>query len=93
VGGPGARGGRRVAAREAQRADIVATIAGQAQRRALEVAGWGMDRAWPQGRLREAWVVVRYGPGDAAQHGAAAAGRLGPEDRARLQRAVRRFAR
>lgn len=44
----------RVAAREAQREDIVATIAAQAQRRALEMAGWGMDRAWPEGRLREA---------------------------------------
>ena len=83
----------RVAAREAEREDIVATIAAQAQRRALEVAGWGMDRAWSEGRLREAWVVARYGPGGAAQHGAAAAGRLRPEDCARLRRAVGRFAR
>ena len=83
----------RVAAREAQREAIVATIAAQARRRALEVAGWGMDRVWPEGRLREAWVVARYGPGGAARHGAAAAGRLGPEDRARLGRAVGRFAR
>jgi hypothetical protein len=83
----------RVAAREAQRQDIVATIAAQARRRALEVAGWGMDRAWPDGRLREAWVVARHGPHGAAQHGAVAAGRLRPEDRARLERAVRRYAR
>ena len=83
----------RVAAREAEREAIVATIAAQARRRALEVAGWGIDRAWPEGRLREAWVVARYGPDGAARHGAAAAGRLRPEDRARLGRAVRRFAR
>ena len=83
----------RVAVRETQREDIVATIAAQARRRALDVAGWGIDRAWPEGRLREAWVVARHGPGGAAQRGAAAAGRLRPEDRARLRRAVGRFAR
>jgi hypothetical protein len=83
----------RVATREAQRQDILAVIAGQAQRRALEVASWGLDRSWPEARLREAWVVARYGPGGAAQHGAAAAGRLPPEDRARLERAARRYAR
>ena len=83
----------RVAAREAQRRDILTTIAAQAQRRALEVAGWGLERAWPEGRLREAWVVARYGPTGAAQHGAAAAGRLRPEDRATLERAAGRYSR
>jgi hypothetical protein len=69
----------RVAAREARRQGILATIAAQARRRALEVAGWGLERAWPEGRLREAWVVARHGPHGAAQHGAAAAGHLRPE--------------
>ena len=83
----------RVAVREAQRRDVLAVIAAQARDRALEVAGWGPERLWPEGRLREAWVVARHGPDGAAQHGAVAAGRLRPEDRARLERAVRRYAR
>ena len=51
----------RVAARLAARQPVWDLIACQAQRRAAEVASWTLDRGWPQGRLREAWVVWRYG--------------------------------
>jgi hypothetical protein len=44
-------------------------------------------------RWREAWLLPAMGSDGAAQHGAVAAGRLRPEDRARLERAVRRYAR
>lgn len=48
----------------------------QAENRALEVASWGLGREWPVERLREAWVVARRGPGEAAMRGPARAGRL-----------------
>jgi hypothetical protein len=83
----------RVKAREAQRAPVLAAIAKDAQARAVEVAGWGMDRAWPSSRLREAWVVARLGAMTAADSGPAGAGPLYPEDYARLRRAVARYER
>jgi hypothetical protein len=83
----------RVKARQAQRAPVLAAIAAGAQTRAAEVAGWGIDRAWPPARLREAWVVARYGAAAAADGGPAAAGPLYGEDYARLRRAVARYER
>jgi len=83
----------RVAARSAQREPLLQDIAVGAERRAVELAGWGLDRAWPVGRLREAWVVARYGSRAAAEYGAGAAGPLYPDDHARLRRAVARYER
>jgi hypothetical protein len=83
----------RVRQREAERRPVLETIASQAQTRALEVAGWGLERAWPFSRLREAWVVARYGAMAAANSGAAGAGPLYPDDYARLRRAVARYER
>jgi hypothetical protein len=83
----------RVMAREAQRRPVLEAIAGQAAGRAVEVAEWGLGRAWAFGRLREAWVVARYGPTAAANCGAAGAGPLCGEDYARLRRAVARYER
>ncbi len=83
----------RVRAREAQRAPVLAAIAKDAQARAVEVAGWGLERAWPSSRLREAWVVARYGAATAADSGPAAAGLLYPEDYTRLRRAAARYER
>jgi len=81
----------RVRRREAERAGVLGEIAGQCERRAREVAQWGPERAWPAGRLREAWVVARSGAAAAADHGPTAAGVLLAEDHQRLRRAVARW--
>jgi hypothetical protein len=83
----------RVRAREAQRRPVLEAIAAQAVRRAAEVAGWGLERSWPLGRLREAWVVARWGALTAADRGPSRAGPLYGEDYARLRRAVARYER
>ena len=83
----------RVREREEQRRPVLEAIAGQATARALEVASWGLDRAWPASRLREAWMVARYGAMAAANSGPAGAGPLHPDDYARLRRAVARYER
>ena len=83
----------RVQAREAQRRPVLEAIAGQAAGRALEVASWGLSRSWPVGRLREAWVVARWGALAAADGGPSRAGPLYGEDYARLRRAVARYER
>jgi hypothetical protein len=81
----------RVAARQAARAPVLTLIAAQAQQRAFEVGGWGLERSWSFSRLREAWVVARYGQNVAAESGAGGAGPLYGEDYARLRRAVARY--
>ena len=78
---------------EAERRPVLEAIAGQAAAPAIEVASWGLDRAWAFSRLREAWVVARYGAMAAANSGAAGAGPLHPDDYARLRRAVARYQR
>lgn len=83
----------RVRAREAERRPVLEAIAVRAARRAVEVAGWGLERSWPLSRLREAWVVVRWGPLAAADGGPSRAGPLYGEDHARLRRAVARYER
>jgi hypothetical protein len=83
----------RVAARLAAREPVWDMIAVQAQRRATDVAGWTLDRGWPLGRLREAWVVWRYGSMCAAELGGAPAGRLELDDLERLRRALGRYER
>jgi hypothetical protein len=83
----------RVREREVQRRPVLEAIADQANARALELAGWGLDRGWPFSRLREAWVVARYGATAAADSGPAGAGPLYPDDYARLRRAVARYER
>jgi hypothetical protein len=83
----------RVAARAALRAPVLEVIAAQAAGRAVQVAGWGLGRGWAVGRVREAWVVWRYGAWSAAEHGAAMAGPLQAEDPERLRRAVARYER
>jgi len=83
----------RVREREAHRAPVVELIASQASARTVELAGWGLERCWPFSRLREAWVVARYGSAAAAESGPSGAGALGGEDYARLRRAVARYER
>jgi hypothetical protein len=84
---------QRVAARLTDRQAVWDLIAVQAQRRATDVASWGLDRGWPVGRLREAWVLWRYGSQCAAELGAAPAGPLQADDPQRLRRAVARYER
>ncbi|MGO9955559.1 MAG: hypothetical protein ACLP50_06180 [Solirubrobacteraceae bacterium] len=72
---------------------MIAAIARQANARTAEVAAWTLDRHWPQSRLRQAWVVARYGALAAADSGPAAAGPLEPEQYVRLRRAVARWER
>jgi len=92
----------RVAARRA----LVELRERQATQRAFELASWTLDRHWPVGRLREAWVVARHGAGEAALHGGRAAGpvvretpppqmvrRPGRDDYLTLRRAVARYER
>jgi hypothetical protein len=83
----------RVRERELQRRPVLEAIAGQARERAAELAGWGLERSWPFGRLREAWVVARNGPTAAANSGPAGSGPLYPDDYTRLRRAVARYER
>jgi hypothetical protein len=83
----------RVAARLAVRRPVWDMIAAQAARRAADVASWSLGRGWPVGRLREAWVVWRYGSLCAGELGAAPAGRLEPDDPERLRRALGRYER
>jgi hypothetical protein len=83
----------RVRKREAQRRPVLESIAAQAAARAIEVAGWSLDRAWPFSRLREAWVVARYGAMATANSGPGGAGPLYPEDYVQLRRAVARYER
>jgi hypothetical protein len=105
IGGSGRAGGpesvswdesallERVAVRLADRQAVWDLIAVQAQRRATDVASWGLARGWPAGRLREAWVLWRYGSRCAAELGAAPAGPLQADDLQRLRRAVARYER
>ena len=58
----------------------------QASQRAADVRAWPTGRACPLGRLREAWVVHRYGLARVGESGAAAAGAKRPA----LERLVRR---
>ena len=83
----------RVTAHQAQRAPVIAAIARQASARAIEVAGWTLARSWPPSRLREAWVVARWGATTAAEGGATAAGPLTDELYTKLRRAVARYER
>jgi hypothetical protein len=83
----------RVAARLAERQSVWEMIAVQAARRAADVASWTLDRNWPVGRLREGWVVWRYGSMCAGELGAAPAGRLEDDDLQRLRRALARYER
>jgi hypothetical protein len=83
----------RVRQRQALRAPVVADIAAQADRRAVEVREWSLKRQWPAGRLREAWVVARYGAHAVAEGGSHQAGPLDRESYGRLRRAVARYER
>lgn len=81
----------RVAVRLAARQPVWDMIAGQADVRAADVVSWTLERSWPAGRLREAWVVWRYGSMCAGELGAAPAGRLEADDLQRLRRALTRY--
>ncbi|MEO8969890.1 MAG: hypothetical protein ABI427_20445 [Solirubrobacteraceae bacterium] len=83
----------RVETRRREREPVLAFIAGQVEQRLVDISGWGLERSWPVGRLREAWVAARFGAGVAAEFGASSAGRLGREEYLRLRRAVARFER
>ncbi len=84
---------QRVQARREARALVVEAIAEQALSRAGEVAGWPSGRRVPVGRLREAWVVWRFGASVAADRGAGPASRVDANDLERLRRAVGRYER
>jgi hypothetical protein len=83
----------RVSAEQIRRAALLAAVAQGAQDRAVELAGWGLERDWPRRRLAEAWVVARYGAHAAADAGTSSAGPLSWEMYARLRRAVTRYER
>jgi len=83
----------RVAARQVARQPVLDVIAAQAASRAVEVATWSLERGWPMGRIREAWVVWRYGAMCAAEQSAATAGPLEHDDHDRLRRAAARYER
>ena len=83
----------RFEALRAARQPVFDAIAAQSHRRAAEVASWGLDRGWPRQRVREAFAVWRYGAMHVAEHSWDAAGALGPDDVARLRRAVTRYER
>jgi len=77
----------------AARQPVFDVIAAHSDRRASEVAAWGLDRGWPKNRVREAFAVWRYGAMHVAEHSWDAAGALTDDDLARLRRAVTRYAR
>jgi hypothetical protein len=79
---------RRVEARELQAAWRASEIRVQASQRAADVRAWPTDRACPLGRLREAWVVHRYGLARVAESGAAAAGPMRPAVERLVRRAI-----
>jgi hypothetical protein len=83
----------RVAQRAAERQPVINLIAVQTADRALEVALWGLDRAWPTKRILEAWVVWRHGPMHLAEYSSTAAGPLQDDDPDRLRRAATRYER
>jgi hypothetical protein len=83
----------RVSAEQIRRAALLAALAQGAQDRAVELAGWGLERDWPRRRLAEAWVVARYGAHAAADSGTSSAGPLSWEMYDRLRRAVARYER
>lgn len=82
-----------VAARLAARESVVQLICQRATERTAETACWTLDRGWPAGRVREAWVTVRHGVRWAAESGSLGAGPLSAEDLARLRRAAARYER
>lgn len=81
----------RVAERQRSTAWRTDALRGQVTARAREVLDWPAGRACPSWRLREAWVVQRYGPAKAADSGTALAGRTTPELIAATRRAIRRY--
>lgn len=83
----------RFEAARAARQPVFDVIAAQSDRRAAEVASWGLGRGWPKQRVREAFAVWRYGAMHVAEHSWDAAGALTDDDLERLRRAVTRYGR
>jgi hypothetical protein len=83
----------RFEAAKAARQPVFDVIAAHSDRRASEVASWGLDRGWPKNRVREAFAVWRYGAMHVAEHSWDVAGALTDDDLARLRRAVTRYTR
>jgi hypothetical protein len=79
---------RRVAEREQAMAWRTATLRAQVSERAAMVRVWPAGTRCPLGRLREAWVVHRYGLAEVVQAGAAAAGAARPELARQLGEAI-----
>ena len=69
---------RRIAEREQRSRWRTAAISAQAAARSAELLAWPVGRVCPLGRLREAWVVQRYGLAMVADSGTAAAGYSSP---------------
>lgn len=72
--------------------EVTAAIAQGATRRAHELAQSALDRAWPDGRVKEAWLVARNGA-DAAARGGGALFALEPARRVQLERVLVRYER
>ncbi|MDA0141183.1 hypothetical protein [Solirubrobacter deserti] len=75
----------RLAALRRAAAERAALLAPQVEARAYEARHWPAGQRCPLGRLREAWVVYRYGLARAIDTGGASAGRVSVE---RVARAV-----
>ena len=79
---------RRVAEREHQMAWRTAALRAQVSERVAMVRAWPAGTTCPLGRLREAWVVHRYGLAEVVQAGAAAAGAPRPQLARRVGEAI-----
>jgi hypothetical protein len=83
----------RIRARREALEPVLDLKAAQLTQRAGEVVLWSTGRAFPIGRIREAWVVWCLGERQAANWGAFLAGALDVDDPERLGRAARRYER
>jgi hypothetical protein len=79
---------RRVAARQAQLARLIALRREHAANRVDAVVAWPIGQACPVGRLREAWVAYRHGLGAVAEGGSVAAGAQSPAVALRARHAI-----
>jgi hypothetical protein len=82
---------RRVAARRAQLAGLIALRREHAASRVDAVVAWSVGQACPVGRLREAWVAYRHGLSAVAESGSVAAGARSDAVARRARDAIRLY--
>jgi hypothetical protein len=82
---------RRVAARQAQLAGLIAMRREHAASRVDAVVAWPVGQACPVGRLREAWVAYRHGLNAVAESGSIAAGARSDAVARRARHAIRLY--